>query len=433
MRNSEIVRSAALSVLAWSMASGAQAQNARAPLPMTAPQSVGFAPDRLARMANVFREEVARDRSPGAVIAIARKGRLAYFETIGFRDKAAGVPMPRDAIFSIASMTKPMVSVAIMMLWEEGRVRLNDPVAKYLPQLADRKVAMPVRGADGKTTFETVAAMRQPTIQDLLRHTSGIPYGGRGDSEVHKLWPASSTAASVEYTAKEFLDQIATLPLVSQPGTKWEYSFSVDVLGLVIEAVTGKPLGAFLEERLWRPLGMVDTGFTVPQAKMGRYARALEKDPLTGQPQSVLHAAGKPLKFECGGGCAVSTAADYIRFAQMLLNGGVLDGTRILGRKTVEFMTADHLGPEIENNVSATEPSRKGYGFGLGFTVRRQTGIAAVAGSTGDYNWAGAFGTFFWVDPKEQLVAVYMSQAPGPIRRQHRALFTDMVLQALVD
>lgn len=402
------------------------------PLPTATPQSVGLAPERLARIGAVFNDEVGKGRLPGAVFAIARKGKLVHFQSLGFRDKATGAAMPKDAIFSIASMTKPMVSVAVMMLWEEGRIRLNDPVGKYLPELADRKVGI-VKQVDGKAEIESVAAVRQPTIQDLLRHTSGIPYGARGATEIHKLWPASSSATAVTFTGKEFLAKLAPLPLVSQPGTKWEYSLSVDVLGLVVEAVSGKPLGEFLGERIWRPLGMADTSFTVPADKQGRYALALEKDPISGQPQSVLHASGKPLKMECGGGCAVSTTADYIRFAQMLVNGGVLDGKRILGRKTVEFMTADHLAPEVENNVAVTEPSRKGYGFGLGFAVRRQTGISAVAGSTGDYNWAGAFGTFFWVDPKEQLVAVYMSAAPGPIRQEHRALFTDLVLQALVD
>lgn len=402
------------------------------PLPSAPPQSVGLAPERLARIGAVFNDEVGKGRLPGAVFAIARKGKLVHFQSLGFRDKATSAAMPKDAIFSIASMTKPMVSVAIMMLWEEGRIRLNDPVGKYLPELADRKVGI-VKQVDGKPEIETVAAVRQPTIQDLLRHTSGIPYGARGATEIHKLWPASSSATAVTFTGKEFLAKLAPLPLVSQPGTKWEYSLSVDVLGLVVEAVSGKPLGEFLGERIWRPLGMVDTSFTVPPDKQGRYALALEKDPISGQPQSVLHASGKPLKMECGGGCAVSTTADYIRFAQMLANGGVLDGKRILGRKTVEFMTADHLAADVENNVSVTEPSRKGYGFGLGFAVRRQTGISAVAGSPGDYNWAGAFGTFFWVDPKEQLVAVYMSAAPGPIRQEHRALFTDLVLQALVD
>lgn len=433
MRKVEITFALTLLGSALAFAGDGYALDKDNPLPAAPPQSVGLAPERLARIGAVFNDEVGKGRLPGAVFAIARKGKLVHFQSLGFRDKATSAAMPKDAIFSIASMTKPMVSVAIMMLWEEGRIRLNDPVGKYLPELADRKVGIVKQGADGKPEIETAAAVRQPTIQDLLRHTSGIPYGARGATEIHKLWPASSSATAVTFTGKEFLAKLAPLPLVSQPGTKWEYSLSVDVLGLVVEAVSGKPLGEFLAERIWRPLGMVDTSFTVPADKQARYARALEKDPITGQPQSVLHASGKPLKMECGGGCAVSTTADYIRFAQMLANGGVLDGKRILGRKTVEFMTADHLAAEVENNVSVTEPSRKGYGFGLGFAVRRQTGISAVAGSPGDYNWAGAFGTFFWVDPKEQLVAVYMSAAPGPIRQEHRALFADLVLQALVD
>jgi len=403
------------------------------PLPTATPETVGVSSERLSRIAAALSSEVEKGRLPGATYAIARKGKLIHFKTLGFLDKASGKPMRDDAIFSLASMTKPMVSVAIMMLWEEGKIRLNDPVGKYLPELADRKVGVIKQGADGKAVIETVNAVRQPTIQDLLRHTSGIPYGGRGETEIHKLWPASSSFSATAFTGKEFLAKISTLPLASQPGTKWEYSLSTDVLGLVVEAVSGKSLGDFLAERLWGPLGMVDTSFALPPAKADRYDRALEKDPISQQPQTVLHASGKPLKMECGGGCALSSTSDYVRFAQMLLNKGVLDGKRYLGRKTVEFMTSDHVGSDIENNVAVTEPSRKGYGFGLGFAVRKTQGVSAVAGSVGDYNWAGAFGTFFWVDPQEELIAVYMSAAPGPIRQEHRALFTDLVLQSLVD
>ncbi len=266
-----------------------------------------------------------------------------------------------------------------------------------------------------------------------MRHTSGITYGGRGATEVHKLWPAGSGTAVLEYTGPEFLAHIGKLPLLHQPGTAWDYSLSTDVLGLVVEAISGKSLGAFLDERLWKPLGMIDTSFAIPEAKQARYARALPNDPITNKPQSVMHAAGKPIKFDCGGACAVSTAADYIRFTQMLLNGGVLDGSRILGKKTVEYMTADHLGPEIENNVPRTDASRNGYGFGLGFAVRRHAGISGTTGTAGDYNWGGAYGTYFWIDPKEQLAVVFLSQAPGEIRLYYRQLMNTLVLQALVD
>lgn len=407
--------------------------NGKDPLPRVDPASVGLSPERLARIAPAFKSEIEKGRIPGVVLAVARRGKLAYFEAIGAIDPATKAPMTTDALFSIASMTKPMVSVGIMVLAEEGKIFLNDPVGKYLPQLKDMKVALVKKDTDGKETVESVPAKRQPSIQDLLRHTSGVTYGGRGTTAVHKLWPRGSAVAATQFTGPEFLETIGRLPLLHEPGTVWDYSLSVDVLGMVIEAVSGQPLSAFLAERLWQPLGMVDTSFAVPDDKKVRYARAFPNDPLSGKPQSVLHAGAKPIKFECGGGCGVSTAGDYIRFSQMLLNGGVLDGKRILGKKTVAYMTSNHLGPGIENNVAKTDPSRDGYGFGLGFAVRLTPGIAGVSGSEGDYNWGGAYGTFFWNDPREELTVVFMSQGPGPIRTYYRKFVNALVLQAIVE
>lgn len=407
--------------------------NGKDPLPRVDPASVGLSPERLARIAPAFKSEIEKGRIPGVVLAVARRGKLAYFEAIGAIDPATKAPMTTDALFSIASMTKPMVSVGIMILAEEGKIFLNDPVGKYLPQLKDMKVALVRKDADGKESVESVPAKRQPSIQDLLRHTSGVTYGGRGTTAVHKLWPRGSAVAATQFTGSEFLETIGKLPLLHEPGTVWDYSLSVDILGMVIEAVSGQPLSAFLAERLWQPLGMVDTSFAVPDDKKVRYARAFPNDPLSGKPQSVLHAGAKPIKFECGGGCGVSTAGDYIRFSQMLLNGGVLDGKRILGKKTVAYMTSNHLGPGIENNVAKTDPSRDGYGFGLGFAVRLTPGIAGVSGSEGDYNWGGAYGTFFWNDPREELTVVFMSQGPGPIRTYYRKFVNALVLQAIVE
>jgi CubicO group peptidase (beta-lactamase class C family) len=402
------------------------------PLPASSAEKVGLSTERLQRLTAALKAEVDKGHMPGAVIAVARKGQLAFFETVGYRDAAGKAPMPRDAIFSIASMTKPMVSVAIMMLHDEGKLFLSDPVGKHLPKLANMAVGVVKTDAGGTATLETVPARRQPTVQDLLRHTSGFTYGGRGETPVHKLWPTSSSISAVTYTSAEFVEALAKAPLLYQPGTQWDYSLSVDVLGLIVEAVSGKPLAAFLEERIWKPLGMVDTGFTVPDAKKGRYALAFPNDPVTNKPQSVLHAAGKPLKFDCGGGCAVSTAMDYLRFAQMLANGGTLDGQRLLSRKTLEMMTTDQLGPEVR--ARTTSPVlNDGYTFGLGFAVRSQAGIAAYAGSSGDYTWGGAFGTNFWVDPKEQLAVVYMAATPGDIRTHYRILVRNMVLQSIVD
>lgn len=400
----------------------------KSPLPVVAPGKVGLSAERLARIVTVFKKEVDEGRIPGVVVAVARRGKLAYFETVGFQDKSGNVPMRKDSLFSIASMTKPWASLAIMMLVEEGRILLADPVGKYLPPLANMKVAAIKTDASGKQTVENVPATRQPTVQDLLRHTSGLTYGARGNTIVHKMHPPSSSGSSTTWTGKEFVEKLGTLPLVNQPGAAWEYSVSVDVLGLIVEAVSGKSLGAFLDERLFRPLGMVDSGFAVRDTQKSRYALALAKDPATGKTQSVLHASGKTLKFECGGGCGVSTASDYIRFAQMLLNKGTLDGRRIVGRKTIQLMTANHLDPETVNNVP-----QKGYGFGLGFAVRLGEGRTPYQGSTGDFNWGGAYGTYFWVDPREDLAVVFMSVGPGPIRVTYRNMITSLVLSSIVD
>jgi CubicO group peptidase (beta-lactamase class C family) len=402
------------------------------PLPVSAAEKVGLSSERLQQLTAILKAEVEKNRLPGAVIAVARKGQLAYFETVGYVDPASKAAMPRDAIFSIASMTKPMVSVAIMMLHDEGKLFLSDPVGKHLPQLANMQVGIVKTDSSGKSVVERGPAKRQPTIQDLLRHTSGFVYGARGDTPIHKMWPPSSSISSTTYTAQEFLDVLAKAPLLHQPGSVWDYSLSTDVLGLVVERISGKPLAAFLEERIWKPLGMTDTGFSVPEAKKARYARAFPNDPLSNKPQSVLHASGKALKFDCGGGCGVSTVMDYLRFAQMLANGGTLDGKRLLSRKTVEMMTTDQLEPDVRAHTTSTVLN-EGYGFGLGFAVRTQTGIAQVAGSTGDYNWGGAFGTFFWVDPKEQLAVVYMAATPGDIRTHYRMLVRNLVVQSIVD
>ena len=401
------------------------------PLPVSEPQKIGLSGEALTRLTTTLKGEVDKGRMPGVVIGVARKGQLAYFEAIGYVDAGAKKPMPRDAIFSIASMTKPMVSIAIMMLHDEGKLFLSDPVGKHLPQLANRVVGV-VKASGGAAALETVPAKRQPAIQDLLRHTSGFTYGGRGETPVHKLWPVSSSGSAVTYSGPEFIEALSKAPLLYEPGTVWDYSLSVDVLGLIVEAVSGKPLAAFLEERIWKPLGMVDTGFTIPAAKRDRYALAFANDPLTNKPQSVLHANGKPLKFDCGGGCAVSTMMDYMRFAQMLANGGSLDGHRIISRKTLEMMTSDQLGSDVRaRTISPVLP--EGYTFGLGFAVRQQSGIAPFAGSTGDYSWGGAFGTNFWVDPKEQMVVVYMAATPGDIRVHYRSLIRNLVLQSIAD
>lgn len=403
------------------------------PLTVVAPEKVGLSTERLQRLTSALQAEVDAGQMPGAVVGIARKGQVAYLQSVGWLDPVRKTPMTPDGIFSIASMTKPMVSVAIMMLHEEGKLQLSDPIGKYLPQLARMELGTVKTDAAGKATVERAPPKRQPTVQDLLRHTAGFPYGAvRRDDELIKLWPAGSVAAAFTLTGPEFLEKLGQLPLQHEPGTVWDYSVAVDVQGFIIEAITGKPLASFLDERIWKPLAMSDTGFSVPEAKKARYALAFANDPVSGKPQSIPHASGKPIKFDCGGGCAVSTALDYMRFAQMLANGGALDGKRLLSRKTIELMASDQLGPEVRARTT-NAVLNEGYTFGLGFAVRSQTGIAPVAGTAGDYNWSGAYGTFFWVDPKEEMAVVYMVAAPGEARGRLRTLVRNMALQSIAD
>jgi CubicO group peptidase (beta-lactamase class C family) len=394
------------------------------PLPRASPESVGMSSQRLARIGESLRADIDKGRLPGAVVAIARKGKLVYYEAFGYLDKAAGAPMTTDAIFSIASMTKPLTGVAALMLYEDGKVMIKDPVANYLPQIGKMPVAV-LR----QDNIETVPVTRPMQIHDLMRHTSGLIYGARGTTAVHKLYPGSSGTSGTTLTAAEFLDKLGSIPLMYQPGSTWEYGLSIDVLGLVVERVSGQTLGRYLEQRVFKPLGMVDSGFIVPPDKLKRYAKALPVDPETGKPQSVLDST-KPLKFECGGGCAVSTAADYIRFAQMLQNRGSLGNARILAPRTVEFMTSDHMGPEIQNNVARTASTLEGWGFGLTVAVRRETGLSTIMGAPGDFTWGGAYGTNFWVDPRDELSVVFMAHAPGEIRNHYRQLINALVLQS---
>jgi CubicO group peptidase (beta-lactamase class C family) len=391
------------------------------PLPKATPEDIGLSTAGLERLGGVMRAEVERGRVPGAVALIARRGQLAYFESFGKRDPASAEPMRLDTVFRIYSMTKPIVSAAIMMLWEQGRFLLSDPIGKFLPELAALRVAVP-RGAE----IDQVDAERPITIQDLLRHTSGLTYEFRGSGPVHKMYMAARIYSRDQSSA----DQVATLsrlPLLNQPGTKWEYSRSTDVLGRLIEVLSGASLGEFLQQYLLKPLGMVDTAFYVSTASLGRLAEGFAKDPDTGSSVQLVNVKDAP-KFESGGGGLVSTTADYARFLQMLLNNGKLDGVRYLSRKTIELMTADHLG----TITGAPDLLLPGYGFGLGFAVRLQPGISHVPGSVGQYFWGGLAGTTFWVDPAEELFAIMMIQAPGQ-RDYFRTLFRDLVYAAFDD
>jgi len=397
------------------------------PLPRATPESVGMSSERLARIGTALRADIDKGRIPGAVVAIARKGKLVYFEAFGYLDKAAGTPMTTDAIFNIASMTKPMVTAGALMLFEEGRLPIDDPLSNYLPQFAKMRVA--VMSPDNSAIIDTVPAARQITIQDLMRHTSGIIYGGRGTTAVHKLYPASSSSVA---SGAELLAKLSAAPLLYQPGTVWDYGFSIDLVGLVVERISGQSLGQYLQQRLLKPLGMVDTGFMVPPEKLARYAKALPNDPDTGRPQTLADLS-KPPGFECGGGCLVSTAGDYMQFAQLLLNRGRHGNTRVLGRKTVEYMLADQLPPNTKNLIGNADPTHADYGFGLGLAVRTTPGVVRLSGSVGDFSWPGASGTNWWGDPKEELTVVFMAHSPGPIRWHYRQVINALVNQAIVD
>ncbi len=395
------------------------------PLPPVAAEAAGFSKEGLARIDAFFAREIEANRVPGAVIAIARDGKLVHYKAYGYLDREAGTRMPLDAIFQLASMTKIMGAVGALVLNEDGRLLLKSRLDQYYPAFGEMKVG--VVNAAGEVTLEP---QKNPIyIHDLFRHTAGVTYGGRGSSAIHKMWPGGSSGAAVQYTADEFMAKITTLPLMHQPGTVWDYSFSSDVLGLVTEKVTGKRLGEHLKEAVWDKVRMPDTYFEVPAAKKSRIARALATDPITGKPQRTnLEYVSK---FDCAGSCAYATVGDYLRFGQMLVNGGAIDGKRVLSPKTVAFMTSDHLGPGIKNQVAGTEPHRDGYGFGLGVAVRMHDGVAATSGTKGDYSWNGANGTAFWADPQERLVVVYGTAAPGEIRKFYREQVGSLVYGAM--
>jgi len=391
------------------------------PLPSARPEEVGLSSAALDRLSAAIQSRVASGHVPGAVGLVARHGKVAWQQSFGVRDPASGAPMKDDAIFRIYSMTKAIVSVGVMMLWEEGRLLLGDPIEKYIPEFAGVKVGV-IKGE----ALETVPANRSITVQDLLRHTSGLTYEFRGNSLVHKAY----TQARIMRLKQNNADQaagLAALPLLHQPGTRWEYSRSTDVLGRLIEVISGQTLGQFLAERITGPLGMVDAAFSVPEKDHGRIAEPFAKDPENGSEVTLLDVRRTAL-FESGGGGLVSTTMDYARFLAMLLGNGRLGQTRLLGRKTIELMTSDHLGT-VTGPADLLPP---GHGFGLGFAVRTSAGMAPFPGSVGNYYWGGAAGTTFWVDPAERLFAVLMIQAP--VQREHyRLLFRDLVYAAIAD
>lgn len=386
------------------------------------PGKVGLNADALDRLGGVLKREIADGRVPGAVAMIARGGQVGYFKAFGKRDPASSDDMQEDSIFRIFSMTKPIVSIAIMQLVEQGRILLADPLSKYIPAFADTKVGV-VR--DGELTL--VAPVRPITIQDLLRHTSGLTYDfvGGGEHPVQKLY-AQANLARPDQTNAEQVAALAKLPLMNQPGTTWDYSRSTDVLGRIVEIVTGKTLGDALEEQILGPLGMKDTAFSVAEKNFDRIAEPLPIDPDTQAPVKLFNAK-RVVQFESGGGGLMSTAPDYARFCAMLASGGALGKERIIGPMTLEFMASDHLGPQVQRGSDLLPP---GHGFGLGFAVRTATGMASVPGSEGLFYWGGIAGTTFWIDPQEDLFAMMMIQGPGQ-RDYYRMLFRTLVYAAV--
>jgi len=401
------------------------------------PESMALSKQRLARIAATFKADVEAGTIPGAVALIARRGELEYLEAFGYRDREKKLPMAVDSIFRIASMTKPMVSVSIMMLAEEGLIRLVNPVSTYLPEMKNVQVGVERADAAGNRTLVMEPVRREMTVQDLLRHTSGITYGQFGDSLVKQAYRAANVFDPNQTTAG-FITKLSKLPLQNQPGEVWDYSMSTDVLGRIVEVVSGMDLDRFISARITGPLDMRDTGFTVPAENAARIAEA-QVDPKTGERPPMSRTLTTRPNFLSGGGGMVSTAPDYRRFAQMLLNGGTLEGVRIVSRKTIELMSSDHLPPGIAFSATTRAQFEEsapipefGQGFGLGFCVRKEDGRNPSPGSAGDFYWSGVHGTYFWVDPREDLIGVLMLCAPD-LRRHYRALMRQLTYQAIAD
>jgi CubicO group peptidase (beta-lactamase class C family) len=390
------------------------------PLPQGKPESLGLSSPRLQRLSDAFKREIDKGTLPGATVMVARRGQIAWFDALGKQSPAAATPMARNTIFRIFSMTKPIVSIGIMALLEDGHFVLSDPVAKFIPEFADQKV-----GVENNGKLDLVPLTRPMTVQDLLRHTSGITYDHTGNGPVQQLYQ-QSRLRSRKISNAEHAAMVASLPLLCQPGTEWNYSRSTDILGRIIEVVSGKSLSAFLTERILAPLQMAETAFHTGEENAGRLAEPFAADPWTGEKVQLFDMLEEPV-MESGGGGLVSTTMDYARFSQMLLNGGTLDGNRIIGRKTLELMASDHLGPKVKIQGPLVPA---GHSFGLGFAVRTHRGMAPFAGSVGQFFWSGMAGTFFWIDPKEELFAVFMMQAPGQ-RMYTRTLVRDLVYAAV--
>ncbi len=386
----------------------------------------GFSTERLNRLTSCLVRELGIQKTPGAAVAIYRNGSLVYEKIFGNQDLVKKIPMKKNSIFRIYSMTKPITSTAVMMLWEEGKFKLNDPVSLYLPEFNKMRVA--VVNKEKTKIIRTIPSKRQITIQDLLRHTSGLTYGGFGRSTAVRQLYKNANLSPIKNTSQQFIKTISKLPLMAHPGERWEYSYSTDVLGCLVEVVSGMTLEAFFNRNIFGPLKMKDTGFHIPEDQLFRAAQGY--DYKTKRYPLHLRDVSKSPRMYSGGGGLVSTVHDYARFAQMMLNRGQLDGTRLLSPKTVDLMTANHIEASVKKGDLYLPGA--GHGFGLGFAVRMETGIAGVAGSKGDYRWGGWAGTGFWIDPEEQMISIYMMQDVGSsvyLRDRFKALVYQAVIE----
>lgn len=406
--------------------------------PTAAPEAVGLSSPRLAHIRRAMQQHIADKKMAGGMGLIARRGKIAYQETYGMADVEAGKPMQMDTIHRIYSMTKPITSVAVMMLYEEGKFQLNDPVAKYLPEFAKMQVAVEEKDPQsGQPVMKLTPAKRPITVRDLLRHTAGLTYGVFGDTLVDREYRKAGILSNPNLA--DFVTKLAAIPLQYEPGTRWHYSVSVDVLGRLVEVLSGKSFDQFLQERIFTPLEMNDTGFTVPASKVNRLARLytptkegpIKPSPICNSREECLQkfpdavpSFTQQMGMLSGGGGLTSTAYDYLRFCQMMLNQGQYEGKRLLSRKTVQLMSSDNLG-----TIPGMGP---GMGFGLGFAVSKAPGEAGMMGSPGEFNWGGAAGTKFWIDPQEEMIGIFMIQIL-PNTPDYGTEFRVLAYQAIAD
>jgi CubicO group peptidase (beta-lactamase class C family) len=400
---------------------------AAAPIPKSDPGGVGLSPERLARVSALVKRYIDQGEIAGAVTLVARRGHVAHFEANGVSDLATRAPMKTDAIFRLASMTKPLTSLAAMMLLEEGRFLLDDPVSRFLPEYKEMKVALAnapnERAAGG---FRLVPAARDITIRQLLTHTAGLASGTAGPTT--EMYSGLRDFSKPDNTMDDYSKALAKMPLNFHPGDAWEYGPATNIVGRLVEVVSGKTLDEFFRERIFEPLGMTDTYFYLPDARIPRLAAAYVKKDGKLEKITTPGPVARNGRYFAGAGGLAGTAEDYLRFCQMLLNGGQLDGARIAGRKTIESMTANHIG-----GIPLWQDTYRGYGFGLGFRVRMDVGQSATLGSVGEYGWGGAYGTYFFIDPKEQLVGILMFQLMPYAHLNIRPEFQNAVNQAIVD